>query len=273
MDWQRILYEKTDDIVKITMNRPEVHNAADHLMLEELAEAFEEADRDEEIKVIILAGEGKSFSSGHDPGMSGKTMEAKGIEMQTKLTGPEARFKQEEYIFYKQSLTMRNVSKPTIAMVHGYCIDGGMVLACMCDLIIASEDSVFSNSILKIAAASVETLCEPWEIGPRKAKEYLWTGNRWDGREAERLGMINRCVPREKLEDETWNMARQIATMPPVVVSTTKRAINFMLDRMGQRDSWEYHFAIHQYQHSTDEYKTLREQRERSGNLKIKKTH
>ena len=270
MSYERLLYEVTDDIVKITMNRPRVHNASDHLMLEELVEAFVEADRDEQIRVIILAGAGKSFNSGHDPGTSGDAREAKGIEMQTKLTGIEARFKQEEYIFYDQSLAMRNVSKPTIAMVHGYCINGGIVLACMCDLILAAEDTVFFDPVLKIAAAGMETLVEPWEMGPRKAKEFLWTGDRWDAKQAEQMGMINRAVPADQLETEVWELARKIAEMPPVAVSSTKRSINFMLDRMGQRDSWDFHLAMHEFQHATDEYKKLREEREKSGDLTIK---
>jgi enoyl-CoA hydratase len=259
MDWQRILYEQKDDIVKIIMNWPEKHNAQDYLMLEEMMEAFKQAESDENIRVIILAGAGRSFSSGHD--MSSKGLPAKESKMMKGYVSPggsvcldkgaEEKLAVEDYIYYNQALTLRNVSKPTIAQVQGHCVAGGFYTACMMDIIVASDDAIFQNPVLRMASVGLELLCEPWEFGPRKAKEFLWTGDPMSAQEAWRLGMVNRVVPKEHLEDEVMKLAGRIACMPPVVVSLTKRSINHTLDLMGQSHAWEYHYILHHIGHNT----------------------
>ena len=265
MDFARILYEKVEpDIVKITMNRPEKRNAQDWLMLEELQDAFVEADLDEDIRVIILAGAGNDFCASHD--VSGTGEDARGPmigrAMATKLTGMEMRLKKEDYVDLKQGLAMRNVSKPTIAMVQGNAVSAGWQAASMCDLIMASEDAKFRDVLpIRMAFAGIEILFHPYDVGFRKAKEMLWTGKPISAQEAERLGLVNRVVPREKLEEETLALARQIATVGPVVASLIKRSINFAWDSMGQKEAWDYHMLIHQLAHASDEAKKFQEER------------
>jgi len=256
MTYSRVLYEKVaEDVVKISMNRPEKRNAQDFLMLEEIEDAFLQADLDEDIRVIIFAGTGKDFSAGHD--MSGNREKARSPVFEkvlaTKLTGMEKQLKVEDYIYLKQGLTMRNVNKPSIAMVQGNCIAGGWLTASMCDLIVASEDARFSDPVVSFTPAGVEILVHPYDVGFRKAKELLWTCEAITAQEAKQLGMVSRVYSREKLEEETLALARKIAMNNPVAVSLIKRSINHAWDEMGQRNAWEYHMLIHQLSHSSDE--------------------
>ncbi len=265
MAFERILYEKVDpDIVKITMNRPDKRNAQDWLMLEEIQDAFVEADLDEDVRVIVFAGAGKDFSAGHD--QSGRGEDARGPmigrAMATKLTGMERSLKREDYVDLNQGMTMRNVSKPTIAMVQGNCITGGWLVASMCDLIVASEDARFIDVLPRLLAfAGIEILFHPYDVGFRKAKEMLWTGDPISAQEAKQVGLVNRVVAREKLEEETLALARKIAMTPPVVASLVKRSINQAWDLMGQRNAWQYHMLAHQLSHASDEAKNLQAER------------
>ena len=257
MDYKRILYEKVDpDIVKVTMNRPEKRNAEDDLMLWEMQDAFVEADLDEDVRVIIFAGAGKDFSAGHDMSGQGEPAPEESIigkALASKLTGMEFRLKREDYVYLNQALTMRNVSKPTIAMVQGHCAAAGWMNASMCDLIVASEDAKFSDPVVRMTPAAVEILFHPFDVGFRRAKEILWTGDSITAQEGKKLGFVSRVVPREKLEEETLDLARRIAMNMPVAVSLVKRSINQAWDEAGQRNAWQYHFLIHQLSHASDE--------------------
>ncbi len=277
MGYKRILYEKVEPyIIKITMNRPEKRNALDALMLEEIQEAFIEADLDEDVRVIIWAGAGKDFTAGHDlSGTSTMNMKWNAGEpapegsiirkaMDTKLTGMEMRMKMEDYVFLNQALIMRNVSKPTIAMVQGSVAAAGWMNVAMCDLIVASEDAKFFDPVVRMGPAAAEVLFHPYDLGFRRAKEHLWTGDPITAQEGKELGFVSRVVPREKLEEETLALARRIAMNMPVAVSLVKRSINEAWDLMGQRDAWQYHFLIHHLSHSSDESMRFREEREKA---------
>jgi enoyl-CoA hydratase len=249
MQWETIIYEKIGHIVKIILNRPETHNAQNIQLIKELDEAMQEAERDPDIRVIILSGKGPSFSSGHDlKGLAEKSQE--GEKLYPSLED-QMRFEQE--FFVDKCLAIRNLTKPTIAQVHGHCIAAGFMLASMCDIIIASDDAQFSNPVLRMTPSAAELLVEPWEMGARKAKEFLFTGDPIDAQEAWRIGMINRVVPRHQLDEEVLKLAQRIALMPPVAISLTKASINRTLDLMGQSNAFSYHFLIHQISHRTDE--------------------
>jgi enoyl-CoA hydratase len=120
------------------------------------------------------------------------------------------------------------------------------MLACMCDLIVAADDARFSNPVARMTGVGVELLVEPWELGPRKAKEFLLCAETIDATEAARLGLVNRVVPAGELAAAARAMADQVALVPPVTAQAIKESINRMLDLSGQRDSWRYHFVIHQ---------------------------
>lgn len=248
MNWDTVLYEKIENIARITLNRPEKRNAQNHQLIMELDQAMKQAEKDDEVRVIILAGAGPSFSSGHDlAGMGG------GAEQALARIGSEDHRKFEQEVFVDKCLYIRNLPKPTIAQVHGYCIAAGVMLASMCDLIVASEDAMFSNPVGRMAASGVELLVEAWDLGIRKAKEFLFTGDFIDAREAWRLGMVNRVVPKERLEEEVLELAKHIALMPPVALSLTKQSLNRTQDIQGYRQSMADHFYAHMLAHGSNE--------------------
>ncbi|MBV8950192.1 MAG: enoyl-CoA hydratase, partial [Actinobacteria bacterium] len=127
----------------------------------------------------------------------------------------------------------------------------GLMLASMCDLIVAADDAKFSNPVLRMTGAGVELLIEPWELGPRKAKEFLLCAETIDANEAERLGLVNKVVPRADLAAAARDMADKVALVPPVTAQAVKDSINRMLDLQGQRESWRYHFMVHQFVSNT----------------------
>ncbi len=256
--WQRVLYEKKDGIARILMNRPEVHNAQDGLMCQELGEAFREADADGEVRVIILGGVGKSFTSGHD--LSGKGLPAKDMKPRTATSTVAEIYDHELNVFYKEMLATRNVTKPTIAQVQGACIAAGITISCQCDIIIASEDAFFQNPVLRMGAGANELIIEPYDIGVRAAKYFLFTGDSMDAHEAWRLGLVNKVVPRDKLEKEVMRLAQKIALMPPLTIRRAKRSLNKVLDLMGQRDLYDFHFESHILSHVEDAVKPPREE-------------
>ncbi|MBI4297013.1 MAG: enoyl-CoA hydratase/isomerase family protein [Chloroflexi bacterium] len=267
-EYERILYEIIEgNIAKVTMNRPEKLNAMDLLMQEEVEESFLRADADPNIRVILLAGAGKHWSAGHDYGSNDRRMPKHKPGMPIERKGPEDGFLQEEIIFYKSALAMRNVTKPTIAMVQGACIASGWQDVCMCDLIIASEDAYFWNPMMRREACpTLEVLVEPYEMGFRKAKESIWLGLKVTAQEALKCGMVNRVVPRAQLEEETLSVARQIAEAPPIAIRLSKKVINHAWDLTGQRDAWDYDILAHNFAHWTNEARNMhkRDQPERA---------
>ncbi|UCG84027.1 MAG: enoyl-CoA hydratase [Dehalococcoidia bacterium] len=250
MNWETVLYEKVGPVARITLNRPDKRNAQNFKMITELDEAMKATESDDEVRVIVLAGAGPAFSSGHD--MSG--MAPEGGMAGWRIGGEEHR-EFEQDIFVDKCLYIRNLPKPTIAQVHGYCLAAGMMLACMCDLIVASEDAIFANMVARMAASGVELLIEPWEVGVRQAKELLFTGDSIDAREAHRLGMVNKVVARDKLEETVMELANKIALMPPVALRLTKKSLNRTQDIQGYTQSMSAHFDIHMLAHGSDETK------------------
>jgi enoyl-CoA hydratase len=232
-------------VARIRMNRPEKRNAQNPTLINDMDAAFAAAVADSQIRVIVLSGEGPSFSAGHD-------LEYPGFDRREYTY--QSRLDMERELFVDKLLRIRNVPKPTIAQVHGHCVAAGLMLACMCDLIICDESARFSNPVLTMALAGVQLLVEPWEIGPRKAKELMWTAEVLPAGEAHRLGLVNRVVPVGQLEAETTALAHRIARLPPFVVRTTKKTINDTLDFMGQDRAWEHHFLMHIASKRSEDY-------------------
>ena len=247
--FEAIIYEVEGPVATITLNRPEVANAQDTQLIDEVDEAFDLADADENVRVVVLAGNGRHFSSGHDlKALVGDTEPDKWRLMRET---PEGNYHHEKIMYFDRCLRIRDFRKPTIAVVHGKCIAAGVMLACMCDLIVASDDASFQNPVLRMTGAAVEILVEPWEMPARKAKEFLLTASVLTAVEAERLGMVNRVVPRDELAYTVRDIAEAIARVPPATAQVVKRSINKTLDLQGQRDAYDYHFQAHHWMHNT----------------------
>lgn len=235
-----ILYTVADKIATITLNRPEVANAQNGELLDELDAAWARAAADDDVSVIVLRAEGKHFSSGHDLRSGGPLPDKITLDM---IYNVESR----RYLEY--SLRWRNVPKPSIAAVQGRCISGGLLLCWPCDLIVAAEDALFSDPVVLMGIGGVEYHGHTWELGPRKAKEILFTGRPVTAREAEQVGMVNKVVPRAELDAQTTALARQIAKMPPFGLRQAKRAVNQTLDIQGFYAAIQSVFDVHQTGH------------------------
>jgi enoyl-CoA hydratase/carnithine racemase len=236
-----VIYEAADGIATLTLNRPEVANAQNMALLDELDAAWVRAAQDPEVRVIVLRGEGKHFSAGHD-------LTDRSNPVPEKIT-LDFIYDVESRRYLEYALRWRNIPKPSIAAVQGRCIAGGLLLCWPCDLIVAAEDALFSDPVVMMGIGGVEYHGHTWELGPRKAKEILFTGRPVTAAEAEQVGMVNKVVPREKLDEETRALAAKIATMPPFGLRQAKRAVNQTLDVQGFYAAIQSVFDIHQTGH------------------------
>jgi len=207
-----------------------VLNAQSRILLEELDDAFLRAVDDETVRVIILAGAGKHFSAGHDLGSPQELEDQKKNTLEPGFKGEYRRIFER---FYENTMRWRDLPKPTIAQVQGYCIMGGMMIASACDLIVASDDALFADRAVKWGGAHVQYFSMPWELGPRKAKEFLFTGDFFTAQQAAEWGLVNRVVPRAKLEEETMKLAQQIAERDPFALKFAKASVNETMDAQG----------------------------------------
>jgi enoyl-CoA hydratase len=223
-------------IARILLNRPDRANAQNMQMLYELNAALDRAAADDEIRVIVVAAEGKHFSSGHDlSGASDWSLSDVGISQWGgfRQPGMEGHWAREEEAYFGLCWRWRNIPKPTIAEVQGKVIAGGLMLVWPFDIVVASDDATFQDPVVAFGANGVEYFGHPWEFGVRKAKELLFTGRAITARVAKELGMVNRVVPRERLADETMELAREIAAQPMMGLKTAKESVNQMQNEQG----------------------------------------
>lgn len=251
-----VRYERRDAVAIVTMDRPEYRNAQNSAMTYGLDAAFQRAVDDDAVSVIVLAGAGKHFSAGHDIGTPGRdvdtSFERKAVMWWDHVGKPggDLRYAREMEVYLGMCRRWREIPKPTIAMVQGACIAGGLMLAWVCDMIVASDDAFFADPVVRMGIPGVEYFAHPWMLGPRAAKEVLFTGERFSVQQAREWGMINRIVPRDSLETATLELAGKIATMPRFGLSLAKRAVNQAEDQMGMRSGMDSVFGLHHFAHA-----------------------
>ncbi len=207
MTYSKIILEKKSGIAKITLNRPHVLNAVDEELLSELMAALDEIEKDDSINVVILTGAGRAFSVGRD---------LKGI-LEGRERAGGSRYK-----------ALEDLSKPVIAAVNGYCFTGSFEMAMCADIIIASENAVFADTHARfgVIPGGGQTQRLPRQIGPQKAKELLFTCDTISAHEAERIGIVNKVVPPEKLEEAAMEMAEKILKNIPEALRVIKSLVN-----------------------------------------------
>jgi enoyl-CoA hydratase len=255
-DEQVVTYERRGTVAMVTLNRPEYRNAQNSAMTYALDAAFARAVDDDEVTVIVLSGNGKHFCAGHDIGTPGRdvdqTFERKAVIWwdHTDKEGGDLRFARESEVYLGMCRRWREIPKPVIAMVHGACIAGGLMLAWSCDFVIASDDAFFSDPVVRMGIPGVEYFAHPWVMNPRAAKEFLYSGDRFPADRALALGMVNQVVPKDELESTVLALAGRIAEMPRFGLALTKKAINQAEDRMGLRDTMDATFALHHLAHA-----------------------
>ena len=252
---QFVTYEVLDGVAWIMLDRPDFANTQNYRLLGQLDDLFKRAVEDEEVKVIVLGGEGKHFSAGHDLGTPeyDRTMprERRALWYSHEgLEGAEAQYALEQDVYLGFCRRWQDIPKPMIAMVQGACVAGGLMLAWVCDLIVASEDAFFQDPVVRMGIPGAEYFAHPWVMGPRFAKEFLFLGEPVTAHQARELGMVNRVVPRSELERETFDLAERIARMPAFGLALTKKAVNQAEDLMGLRAGIDSVFGLHHVAHS-----------------------
>ncbi len=241
------------DIVNIAMSRPSVRNAQDMEMTYALNAAFDRAAQDDAVKVIILSGDGDHFSAGHDMGgdrnRTWRDFRTVGTFAAFDGPGVEGLYGREKEIYLEMCERWRNLAKPTIAAVQGSCVAGGLMLAWCCDLIIATEDARFRDPTLEFGVAGVEFFMHPWELGTRKAKEWLMTADWLTAQDAQQWGMVNQVVPANALMESALVMARKIANKGSFVLKAVKESVNHAQDTGARRNAMMHAFGLHQLSH------------------------
>jgi enoyl-CoA hydratase len=251
-----VRYEKREPVAVVTMNRPEFRNAQNSKMTYALDAAFYQAASDDDVKVIVLEGAGKHFSAGHDIGSPERDAH---LSFDRKASmwwdhvgkdGAESRFARESEVYVGMCRRWREIPKPMIAKVQGACIAGGLMLAWICDLIVASDDAFFADPVVRMGIPGVEYFAHPWVMPPRIAKEFLYTGDRMSAQRAYEVGMVNRLVPRDSLDAEVDALAEKIAAMPRMGLALTKKAINQAEDLQGMHSGMDAVFGLHHLAHA-----------------------
>jgi len=260
-DPQFITYEVKDAVAWVMLNRPQYGNAQNYRLLNQLDAAFKRAVEDDGVKVIVLGGEGKHFSAGHDIGTPEKdsNLPRERIHLwwdHLNKGGAERQYVLEQDAYLGLSRRWQDIPKPTIAMVQGACIAGGLMLAWVCDLIVASEDAFFQDPVVRMAQPGVEYFAHAFELPPRVAKELLLLGERMPAERAYQFGMVNRIVPRESLRDEVAKIAAEIAQRDRFGLALTKQAVNFVEDLRGKRQAMDGVFHMHHLAHAHNQLMT-----------------
>jgi enoyl-CoA hydratase len=250
-----VRYETRGTVAQITLNRPRYRNAQNSAMTYALDAAFTRAVNDDQVAVIVLAGAGDHFSAGHDIGTPERDAD-QSFPRQAVLwwdhvgrAGADARYARELEVYLGMCRRWRELPKPVIAMVQGACIAGGLMLVWVCDLIVAADDAFFADPVVRMGIPGVEYFAHPWVLGPRFAKEVLFTGGRFSAERAFQVGMVNRVVPRAELEAATLALAAEVAAMPPFGLALAKRAVNQCEDLMGLRPGMDSVFGLHHVAH------------------------
>ena len=239
-EFQTIRYEVIEPgdegIARVTLNRPASRNAQNKRMTYEVNTAFDDAARRTDVKVIVLDADGPHFSSGHDLRDTESIQEFSIVHPVGGFDqgGQEGHMALEEEIFFHMCWLWRNIPKPMIAAAQGKTIAGGLMLLWVADIIIASEDALFSDPTVGFGVNGVEYHAHGWEWGARKAKELLFTGDWITAQEAHQRGMVNHVVPRDELQAFTMDLARRIAKKPAFALKLAKESVNQMLEAQGQ---------------------------------------
>ncbi len=251
----QIRFERPSErVARIVLARADKRNAQNMKMLYEINTALDMATQDDQVRAIILAADGPDFSSGHDLTDNTAKVGDHGAPVTGTggfgLAGPEGYFAQEQEVFLGFCWRWRNLPKPVIVAVQGRAIAGGLMLIWPFDIIIASDDASFSDPVVAFGANGHEFFVHAWEVGHRKAKEMLFTGEPVLAQEAKELGMVNHVVPRERLESFTLEMAEKIAQRPMIGLRMSKLSVNQSLDAQGMWTAIQSAFGLHHFAHT-----------------------
>ncbi|MEW4467435.1 enoyl-CoA hydratase [Parasphingorhabdus sp. JC815] len=253
-----ILYNVENGIAWITLNRPDFHNVQNSQMTYALDDAFMKAVDDDAVKCIVLKSDAKHFSAGHDIGSPGRDFHSSFDRRlmwydHANKPGAEKAYIREQEVYLGMCKRWRAIPKPTIAQVHKGCIAGGLLLAWVCDLIIASDDAFFQDPVLQMGFPGVEYFAHTFELNTRIAKEFLFLGERMSAERAYQMGMLNRVVPRDQLASEVQKVAERIVEQPRLALQLAKQACNHMDTLAGKEAGIDASFGYHHFAHAQNQ--------------------
>ena len=228
MRYQHLLYAIDDRVATITLNRPDYMNALSLALVDEIVAAVAAADRDPEVRVIIITGAGgKAFSSGYDIKESAKQPKRGLVEWRTRM--------QRDLQF---TYSVWDCSKPVIAVINGFCLAGAFEFAMCCDIRYCSDDSKF-GAVEARFSNGIATMIMPWLIGHR-CRSLIYTGDIIDAAEAYRIGLVEKVFPKNALTSETMKIAKRMSRVAVDCLKWNKRAINQTFETMGLRSAIQY---------------------------------
>jgi enoyl-CoA hydratase len=255
-DFETIRYEQPSaGVARVVLDRDETRNAQNLQMTYELDDAFRRAAHDDDVRVVVLAADGKHFSSGHDLADRGRLtdFDPRSYWGGAGRPGAEGHMAREHEIYLQMCWNWRNLPKPTIAAVQGKVIAGGLMLVWVCDLIVCADDAEFSDPTVAFGVNGVEYFAHPWELGVRKAKELLFTGDFLGADDAYRLGMVNHVVPRDELAGTVQELAEKIASKPAMGLKLAKQSVNQAQDAQGLWSALQAAMSLQQLGHSNNQ--------------------
>jgi enoyl-CoA hydratase len=253
-----VLYRVEGSTAWVTLNRPRYKNSQNGQLLYALDAAFRQATDDDDVRVIVLGGEGNHFSAGHDIGTPGRDVGSSFERVHLfpdHVNKPKAEFlyTREQEAYLGMCRRWKQMPKPVIAMVQGGCIAGGLMLAWIADLIVASDDAFFQDPVLLMGIPGVEYWAHPFELPPRIAAEFLLLGERMSAQRAEQFGMVNRVVPRDQLREECARIAEALAKKSGLGIWLTKQAIALAEDLRGKRTAMDSVYHMHHFAHAQND--------------------
>lgn len=256
-----VSYSVDGPIAWVMLDRAVYSNAQNYRLLNQLDDTFRCAVEDPEVKVIVLGGEGKHFSAGHDLGTPEKDRDLPRTRKllwypHNGLPGAEEQYALEQDAYLGFCRRWQEIPKPMIAMVQGACIAGGLMLAWVCDMIVASDDAYFQDPVVRMGVPGVEYFAHGFELPPRIAREFLLLGERMPAERAHHFGMVNRMFPRESLREEVGKIAAEMATRPRFGLALTKQAMNLVEDSRGKRTVMDGVFHMHHLAHAHNQLTT-----------------
>ncbi len=252
-------YRVEDGVAWVMMDRPQFNNAQNGQMTYALDDAFQRAVNDDSVGAIVLGGKGKHFSAGHDIGTPGRDLHHEFDKRlmfapHTNKPAAELLYTREQEQYLGMCRRWRDIPKPTIAMVQGACIAGGLMLAWVCDLIVASEDAFFQDPVNPLMGIpGVEYFAHAYELPPRVAKEFLLLGERMSAERAAQFGMVNRIVARDALHETVAAMAAKLAKQDRLGNWLTKQAVNHVEELRGKRAAMDAVFHMHHFAHAQND--------------------
>ncbi len=235
MDLQTVEYVVADGVARITMNRPDKHNALNHQLLDDLDQAFDAAERDDGVRVVVLAGAGRSFCAGYD--LSGSYY--------TTPPDPPGRWTLANSLMTLRAVEARyqriwNCPKPTVARVHGHALAGGCYLQLLCDISVAADTASLGHPAVRMGGVSSMPL---WQValGLKTARYLLLTGRVLSGTEAARVGLVTMAAPEAELDATVQGIVDDCLAVPFEGALQAKEALNTALEIQGVGALFRYH--------------------------------